>query len=598
MRHADEARRSHDSLGSRIAVGLVAALAALALVAATARAADHSWSGVGTAPGSWSNAANWSAGLPPASGETIGTLTFPALTDPACGSDPPAAACGSSTNDLTGITVGTLAINDAHVSSPGAAYDIVGNGITLTGGLTASPGAVASSGFFQSTLGVPITLGARQTWTVAGNPPILGQVHWGEGLLISAPVTGSAYGLTIRMSNGATLLLSGDNEVGPLSVVGSNPAGSGPFVSTVLLAPTSGATPTRLNATDGQPVAITDAQLVVDGELGPVRLTRGSLDIGGSPTRAGIATAPAVRFDARSDAVFNVHIGGSAAGADYAQLRSTGLVSLGGARLVIVAGGPSPTTCRAPATGTVYTLVRTTGQLTGRFDVPQGNVVSAFGPPPCPQRLPVFALRIEYHESGSPQTVTGTVVPVPPPGVGPGVAGAAPVSGTVLVRRRGQTAFRVLKRDALLPAGSELDTTRGRVRLFVATDQRGGTTSAELYTGRFVFRQTGGARLRTRFTLSQPLDGCRRARSGAADASRRRHRHRARHVWVTEDGGSFDTRAQYVGTSVQGTTWLTGDTCTTSVVKVKEGTVTVRDLVRHRTVGLHAGQSYTARKRG
>jgi hypothetical protein len=599
MRHTDEARRSRDSPGSRIAVALVPAIVALTLVPAMAGAADYSWSGSAGAapPGNWSNPANWSAGVAPVSGEAIGTLTFPALTNPACSANPPA-PCGFSTNDLTGITVGTLAINDVRVSSP--AYDIVGNPITLTGGLTASPGTAVSSGPVESTLGVPITLGAPQTWTVAGNPFVPGP-RFGEGIFIRAPVTGPAFALTIRMSNGASLALTGDNEVGPLSVVGSSAGGSSPFVSVVQLAPSPGsATPSRLNATDGQPITVTDAQLGLDGDLGPLTLTRGNLSIGGSPTRAGVATTPAATFDGQSSAIFSVISSGADAGTDYSQLRSTGAVALGGARLGISVGGLGPGVCPAPAMGTVYTLVSTTGRLTGTFNVAEGNLLTLGGPPPCPQRLP-FALRIGYHESGSPQTVTATVVPALPLGVAPGVAAAAPVSGTVLVRRRGQTAFRVLKRAALIPAGSELDTTSGRVRLFVATDRQGGTTAAELYAGRFIFRQPRTAHPRTTFVLSQPLTGCSRAgahpRAGAAVARKHRRRHRARHVWVTEQGGSFDTRGQYVGTSVQGTTWLTGDTCTTSVVKVKDGTVTVRDLVRHRTVRLHAGQTYTARKR-
>jgi hypothetical protein len=48
---------------------------------------------------------------------------------------------------------------------------------------------------------------------------------------------------------------------------------------------------------------------------------------------------------------------------------------------------------------------------------------------------------------------------------------------------------------------------------------------------------------------------------------------------------------------VQGTRWLTADTCTTSLVRVTQGTVAVHDLVRQRTVTLHAGQTYTVRRR-
>ena len=162
----------------------------------------------GAAPGgNWADPANWSAGVAPTNGETIGTLTFPALGGPACSSISPATACGRGVNDLTDLTIGTLAINDAHVARPGAAYAMRGNGITLTGGLTASPGAVTSSGDFESSIALPITLGAAQTWSVSGTLPAsaVGRFVPGDGISLLAPITGSAQPLTIRLSGGISL---------------------------------------------------------------------------------------------------------------------------------------------------------------------------------------------------------------------------------------------------------------------------------------------------------------------------------------------------------------------------------------------------------
>jgi sugar lactone lactonase YvrE len=156
-----------------------------------------------------------------------------------------------------------------------------------------------------------------------------------------------------------------------------------------------------------------------------------------------------------------------------------------------------------------------------------------------------------------------------------------------------------LKPGELIPTGAELDTTHGRVRLFVASDAHGGIQSADVYSGRFIFRQTGRAHPRTTFVLSQPLTGCARASPRATrppSAGGRARRPTRRQVWVTEKGGNFNTKGQYVGTSVQGTIWLTADTCTTSTVRVKQGVVTVHDFIHHRTIKLHAGQTYTAQK--
>ena len=46
---------------------------------------------------------------------------------------------------------------------------------------------------------------------------------------------------------------------------------------------------------------------------------------------------------------------------------------------------------------------------------------------------------------------------------------------------------------------------------------------------------------------------------------------------------------------MRGTTWLTQDSCTSTLTRVKKGVVTVNDLVKHKTVIVRAGKRYTAR---
>ena len=181
---------------------------------------------------------------------------------------------------------------------------------------------------------------------------------------------------------------------------------------------------------------------------------------------------------------------------------------------------------------------------------------------------------------------------LPSPVVG-GSEEAAPVSGTVLIKLPGAHGFTALTSAMLIPDGSELDATNGRVRLLVASGVPGVTNAVELYGGRFIVHQTTGATPRTYFILSQPLTGCQPPIGPAhiasavegLDARAKSHKGpRSRHLWVTEHGGRFNTQGQYVSTSVEGTTWLTSDTCTSSSVTVTQGVVKVRDLVRRRTV--------------
>jgi hypothetical protein len=174
----------------------------------------------------------------------------------------------------------------------------------------------------------------------------------------------------------------------------------------------------------------------------------------------------------------------------------------------------------------------------------------------------------------------------PPPVVGRSVE-VAVVRGVVLVRRRGQRQFVRLRGDALIPTGSEIDTRRGSVRL---TSAAGGaaTETAEFFSGRFVVRQRPARRPVTELVLSEPLTCPRGTRARAAA--------RRRGLWG-RGRGRFVTRGRHAAATVRGTTWLTRDTCTTTTVSVREGSVSVRDFVRRRTVLVRAGRSYTARAR-
>jgi hypothetical protein len=61
--------------------------------------------------------------------------------------------------------------------------------------------------------------------------------------------------------------------------------------------------------------------------------------------------------------------------------------------------------------------------------------------------------------------------------------------------------------------------------------------------------------------------------------------------------GSFRTDGKYSAATVRGTTWLTQDSCTTTLTRVTQGVVEVRDRVKRKTVLIKAGKRYTARAR-
>jgi hypothetical protein len=79
-----------------------------------------------------------------------------------------------------------------------------------------------------------------------------------------------------------------------------------------------------------------------------------------------------------------------------------------------------------------------------------------------------------------------------------------------------------------------------------------------------------------------------------ASAARTR---RVRKLWGRDRGGRFRTHGRHSEATVRGTRWLTVDRCDGTLTRVTKGAVSVRDLVRHRTVLVRAGHSYIARSR-
>lgn len=165
-----------------IAVVVFAGL--LALPSSAAALTDFTWSGAmpfGAGAANWSNTTNWVGGAAPSG--SVGTLTFPNLgSNSACAGAAPTETCGRSNNDIGGLSVSALSIDDGGAWAGGLGYQISGNGITLgAGGITAAP-ASGDTGFNGALIDLPITLGANQTWSITGGSN-------GQGLAIGANVT-------------------------------------------------------------------------------------------------------------------------------------------------------------------------------------------------------------------------------------------------------------------------------------------------------------------------------------------------------------------------------------------------------------------------
>jgi hypothetical protein len=572
------ANRAVPARAAHVSVAAFAlALVLLGLSAAAGSAASFTWSGaapLGTA--NWSNASNWGGAAPSGSVET---LSFPALTGPACASEPPTATCYIASNAIAGLSVEGLEIND------GVSYGLTGEGISLgAGGIKA---ATTSNPASEAALKLPITLTAPQTWSISAED--------GLGQLSIANVTGS-FPLQVDLSNQVFLGLGeSDVEVGPVSVVGVS--------STLLPGSVSlggGPAAGSLNATDENPVSFNGGAglAAFNGATGPLTMHTGELQTG-SPTAAGVLSVNgAVTLESTELSTFILGPG-TVAGTDYSQLSAHGTVSLTDATLRLNLGDPG--TCPALTAGTAYKILITAGSILGTFAaVPDGASVRIGATTPCAQ--PDLSARITYTaneviatlQAGEPSQSS-----VPAPVLGKRET-ARVIGGRVSVRVKGSSKFVALSGATSIPDGSELDTAHGRVQITAATTTPGKTESAEVYAGRFLLHQSATSLATTHMKLTQPLTGCRAAgsanRPSSAHASAAPHhpKPKSRHLWASESGGSWGTSGRYVSTTVEGTRWLTLDECARSEVEVTQGVVRVRDLIHRRTRTITAGHTYIA----
>jgi hypothetical protein len=196
----------------------------------------------------------------------------------------------------------------------------------------------------------------------------------------------------------------------------------------------------------------------------------------------------------------------------------------------------------------------------------------------------------------APSPLPGTELgpaPVAAPVLGRSVA-IAPASGVVLVRVPGAIHAAALAAGASVPVGSILDTRAGSVKLQTALP--GGSTQTGTFRGGlFDVRQPTGGHGMTELVLRGAQPTCPTGGARAAAVTRKRP---PRSLWGHDRHGRFRTRASNSVITVRGTTWYVADRCDGTLTRVTSGSVSVRDLHRHRTVVVRAGHRYLARRAG
>lgn len=383
------------------------------------------WSG-GAAEGSrgWTNATNWEDGAIPSSSEPV-TLEFPRLTSASCTSSPPTDTCYESENNVSGLNVESLRVEDSQT------YVIAGEPITLgSGGLTAAP-ATNTTEQIGSIVAMPIVLGAPQTWSIAGQSG--DAAIDGNQFVLLEEVSGAGHTLNVKLSDGGGLVLVNEDEVGPLSLEGAEPSRAGVLNGVVEL---YGA---QLNAADREPVSFNHVLVVGTGATGPLTTNAAEIFVEPGGNKVERLEVQGAALDPKSTLAFAVtEASGTTAGRSYSQLASQGSVDLDGAELVVAADD----SCKPLWSGATYTLVTSTGGITGSFgNAAEGEKIPIEFPKGC---TIAQTLQIHYERNGSTQTVTGTVIPGATSTTTLGAAPADPVTNqsvtlTATVRTSAET---------------------------------------------------------------------------------------------------------------------------------------------------------------
>jgi hypothetical protein len=173
------------------------------------------------------------------------------------------------------------------------------------------------------------------------------------------------------------------------------------------------------------------------------------------------------------------------------------------------------------------------------------------------------------------------------------IGGPAPGYPRGKVKLPGGRAFSPVMPGQTLPYGTVIDVSqgagvsltdgaKGKLTIYGQRDGVPSIVTLAKVGGLVELRLTGGS-----------FKAC--AKRGLAAAGAREKP--VRRVWG-KGTGKFRTKGRFASAAIRGTWWLTEDYCTHTLVRVRQGSVTVRDFVKAKTVVVRAPKSYRARKPG
>jgi hypothetical protein len=170
-----------------------------------------------------------------------------------------------------------------------------------------------------------------------------------------------------------------------------------------------------------------------------------------------------------------------------------------------------------------------------------------------------------------------------------------PVQGVITLICPGEDEYSRLTEFKQIPVGCLVNARKGIVDLTASKGSSGQLQGGRFWGGVFIASQKKGDEKAVDLKLAGKRMCERRGGPRKPPAQMSRAGKGGRKLWGSGKG-NFKTSGSYGSATVSGTTWLVVDRCDSStLIKVKEGTVTVRDFVKGKSVKVTEGEQYVAK---
>jgi len=167
--------------------------------------------------------------------------------------------------------------------------------------------------------------------------------------------------------------------------------------------------------------------------------------------------------------------------------------------------------------------------------------------------------------------------------------------GKVQLQCPGEDSYSQLVGFKQVPVGCLINTRNGVVDITASKGASGELQNADFWGGVFVATQPHGDDQEVGLKLAGKRMCEKRGSDKKPVARASRSGRSGRKLWGSGKG-NYTTSGSYGSATVRGTTWLVVDRCDAStLIKVAEGTVAVRDFVKEKSLTLTTGEQYIAK---